>query len=49
MRALHSKGIIHRDIKLENVISDRGIWKIFDFGLSIIADSFTKNCGTKKY
>ncbi len=32
---LHSKGIMHRDLKLENIlIDDKGYLKIIDYGLA---------------
>ena len=48
---LHSKKILYRDIKLENILVDvNGHIKIIDFGLSKILESgheFTKSfCGS---
>ncbi|MFB6466136.1 serine/threonine protein kinase [Cytobacillus sp. Hz8] len=34
MRVLHQKGIIHRDIRIPNVILDDGQLKLIDFGLA---------------
>lgn len=50
---LHSKGIIHRDLKLENILIDKdGYLKIIDFGLAkILKDDETTRtlCGTPEY
>ena len=51
---LHAKNIVHRDIKLENILLDNlGDIKICDFGVSEILDPKTKKldycCGTPAY
>jgi serine/threonine protein kinase len=51
---MHSKNIIHRDIKLENILIDlNNNIKICDFGISLILDSMTdvlyEHCGTPMY
>lgn len=51
---VHSKGILHRDIKLDNILLDgKGIIKIADFGVSRIVtnieDKMTEQWGTPAY
>lgn len=51
---LHSKGIMHRDLKLENILVDEsGYLKIIDYGLAKIIESSnelaTSYCGTPEY
>lgn len=50
---LHSKGIMHRDLKLENILIDEsGYLKIIDYGLAktLQPGSTTRTfCGTPEY
>lgn len=50
---LHSRGIMHRDLKLENIMVDHtGYLKIIDYGLAktLATDMVTKTfCGTPEY
>ena len=38
---MHEKGIIHRDLKLDNILVNKNLFKIADFGVSIISDRGT--------
>lgn len=50
---LHKKGIMHRDLKLENILVDNaGYLKIIDYGLAktLKRDQLSKTfCGTPEY
>jgi len=48
---LHSKNIVHRDVKLENIIIDNKYIKIIDFGFATFHQTNKLNffCGTPSY
>ena len=53
IQKLHEQGIVHRDLKLENIMVDgNGYLKIIDFGLSTLLTEnqvATTQCGTPEY
>ena len=50
LQFLHSRDIIHRDIKLENILLDQeGHIKITDFGMSKLGETAATFCGTPSH
>ena len=51
--SIHSKNVLHRDIKLDNILLDENVKpKICDFGVSrfmITGDIIKEQCGTPAY
>ena len=44
--ALHSKSILHRDIKTQNIFIKAGVLKLGDFGISRVLENTTSNAMT---
>jgi serine/threonine protein kinase len=55
-KELHTKGIVHRDIKTENILVHKGVFKLADFGFARLYDLnekddniFTTVLGSQSY
>jgi serine/threonine protein kinase len=46
---IHSNGVIHRDIKIDNVILKHNVCKITDFGVSSVGEISQTFVGTPVY
>ncbi|KAK4524138.1 hypothetical protein GAYE_SCF01G2037 [Galdieria yellowstonensis] len=48
---IHSKGIVHMDVKPENILISKGVYKLGDFGLACLSDhsDFVEQEGDKRY
>ena len=51
VKYLHGKGVIHSDVKLENILLNGKMIKLSDFGLArlVSSRSIDENCGTVEY
>lgn len=53
VKYLHERNIIHRDVKLENVLYNGGDIKLIDFGFAMVLESEDETlndfCGTPSY
>ena len=46
---IHSLGILHKDIKFDNILIEKGQIKIIDFGLAAFKENWDHRCGTCGY
>ena len=46
---IHNLGILHKDIKFDNILIEKGQIKIIDFGLAALRENWDHRCGTCGY
>lgn len=49
LQLIHSKGMVHLDIKPDNIFVQNGLYKLGDFGLAGIATSMDAEEGDSRY